>query len=48
MTNPALQGMVKIGYATDVEARRRQLSTTALPYDYEVYAAYETSGNCKR
>ena len=45
MTNPALTGMVKIGYATDVEARRQQLSTTALPYEYEVYATYETSGN---
>ena len=44
MTNPALQNMVKIGYATDVETRRKQLSTTALPYDYEVYATYETSG----
>ena len=45
MTNPALKDMVKIGYATDVENRRKQLSTTALPYDYEVYATYETSGN---
>ena len=45
MTNPALNGMVKIGYATDVEARRQQLSTTALPYEYEIYATYETSGN---
>lgn len=45
MTNPCLQGMVKIGYATDVEKRRQQLSTTALPYEYEVYATYETSGN---
>lgn len=45
MTNPALHDMVKIGYATDVETRRQQLSTTALPYDYEVYATYETSGN---
>ena len=44
MTNPCLQNMVKIGYATDVEARRKQLSTTALPYEYEVYATYETSG----
>lgn len=44
MTNPALSGMVKIGYATDVETRRKQLSTTALPYDYEVFATYETSG----
>lgn len=45
MTNPALKDMVKIGYASDVETRRKQLSTTALPYEYEVYATYETSGN---
>ena len=45
MTNPCLKDMVKIGFATDVETRRRQLSTTALPYDYEVFATYETSGN---
>lgn len=31
MTNPCLKGMVKIGYARNVEARRKQLSTTALP-----------------
>lgn len=37
--------MVKIGYAANVETRRQQLSTTALPYEYEVYATYETSGN---
>ena len=45
MTNPALKDMVKIGFAVDVEQRRKQLSTTALPYEYEVYATYETSGN---
>ena len=45
MINPCLKNMVKIGYATDVESRRKQLSTTALPYEYEVYATYETSGN---
>lgn len=45
MTNPALENMVKIGYAKNVEQRRQQLSTTALPYDYEIYATYETSGN---
>lgn len=45
MTNPALNNMVKIGYATDVEQRRKQLSTTNLPYEYEIYATYETSGN---
>lgn len=44
MTNPCLQNMVKIGYAADVEERRKQLSTTALPYDYEIYATYETPG----
>lgn len=44
MSNPALKDMVKIGFATDVEARRKQLSTTALPYEYEVYATYETQG----
>ena len=36
--------MVKIGYASDVEARRKQLSTTALPFEYDIYATYETSG----
>ena len=44
MTNPCLQDMVKLGYATDVEERRKQLSTTALPYEYEIYATYETQG----
>ena len=45
MTNPSLKDMVKIGYAANVEQRRQQLSTTALPYEYEVYATYESSGN---
>lgn len=44
MTNPALLNMVKIGYSTDVEKRRKELSTTNLPYDYEIYATYETAG----
>ena len=44
MTNPCLKDMVKIGFASNVEERRRQLSTTALPYEYEIYATYETSG----
>lgn len=43
MTNQAFPDMVKIGFAKDVEARRKQLSTTALPYEYEVYATYETA-----
>lgn len=37
MTNPALTDMVKIGYAKNVEQRRKLLSTTALPYEYEIY-----------
>ena len=36
--------MVKIGYSKDVEKRRKELSTTALPFEYEIYATYETSG----
>ncbi len=44
MTNPGIPNMVKIGYATDVEKRRKQLSSTGVPYDYETYATYETSG----
>ena len=45
MTNPCLKDMVKIGYTTNVEKRRKELSTTALPYEYEIFATYETSGN---
>ena len=37
MTNPALKDMVKIGYSKDVEKRRKELSTTALPFEYEIY-----------
>lgn len=44
MTNQALgKDIVKIGYAKDVEVRLKQLSTTALPFEYEVYATYQTS-----
>ena len=32
MTNPALKNMVKIGYSTDVEKRRQDLShSTSIP-----------------
>lgn len=43
MTNPTFSGhdWVKIGYAKNVEQRRKQLSTTALPFPYEIYATYE-------
>ena len=45
MTNPSFPEMVKIGYATDVETRRKQLSGPAVPFPYKVYATYETTGN---
>lgn len=43
MTNPTFSGhnWVKIGYAKDPEKRRKQLSTTNIPYPYEIYATYE-------
>ena len=44
MTNPGIPDMVKIGFATDVEARRKTLSNTNVPYDYQVYATYQTTG----
>jgi len=46
LTNKSFKNdWVKIGYATDPEARRRQLSNTSLPYDFEIYATYEVSPN---
>lgn len=47
MTNPCLKDMVKIGYATNVEDRRKQLSTTALPYDYEFLPPMRLPANWK-
>ena len=48
MTNPMLHGengehVVKIGYADDVEKRRVQLSRTAVPADFRIYATYEVN-----
>ena len=43
MTNKTFSGhnWVKIGYAKDPEKRRKQLSTTNIPYPYVIYATYE-------
>lgn len=41
MTNPFFKEVVKIGYANDVEERRKQLSGTSVPADYRIYATYE-------
>ena len=41
MTNPAMKGLIKIGYATDAEKRRKELShASGVPADFELYAAY--------
>lgn len=43
MTNPAYEGYVKIGYTDkDVYKRAKELSTSGVMYDFEVYAYYET------
>ena len=43
LTNPIFNA-VKIGYATNIEARRADLSkSTAIPLDFELYAYYEVS-----
>ena len=45
MTNPSFSDKVKIGFTCNVEKRKKQLSNTNVPDDFEVYATYETSGN---
>ena len=42
MTNPIMKGLVKIGYATNPEKRRKDLShASGVPVDFEIYATYE-------
>ena len=44
MTNPSFPDFVKIGYATDVESRLRQLNRSeCVPFAFRVYATYETA-----
>lgn len=41
MTNPVMNGLVKIGYATDPEKRRKELShASGVPADFVIYATY--------
>ena len=43
LTNPSFPQYVKIGYASDLEQRLRQLNRSeALPYAFRAYATYET------
>lgn len=46
LTNPALPGFVKIGYANNLNERVEQLSkTTSIPFSFQVYAVYKTNAN---
>ncbi len=42
LTNPSFPDYVKIGYATDIEKRLRQLNRSeTIPYAFRVYATYD-------
>lgn len=42
LTNKSFKdNYIKIGYSVDVERRVRELSSSGLPYDYEIYCTYE-------
>ena len=44
LTNPSFPGLVKIGYADNLQARLKQLNQSeCLPYAFRVYATYEVS-----
>ena len=44
LTNPSFPEYVKIGYATNIEDRLKQLNRSeTIPYAFRVYATYETS-----
>lgn len=43
LTNPSFPEYVKIGYATDVEARVKDLNnSSAIPFGFRIYAKYKT------
>lgn len=39
--------LVKIGWATDVERRAKELSNTSVPEPFEIYATYEVPFDSK-
>jgi hypothetical protein len=47
LTNPAMPGLVKIGFATDLVVRLKQLDTTGLPLPFECFYAAEVT-DCRR
>ena len=40
MKNPCLHGILKIGFAKNVEERRKSLSNSSIPDDYEILSTY--------
>ena len=45
LTNPSFPDFIKIGYATDIEKRLRQLNRSeTIPFAFRVYAVYEVDG----
>ena len=46
LTNPSFPDYIKIGYATNIEQRLRQLNRSeTIPYAFRVYAIYEVESN---
>lgn len=49
LTNKSFKdNYIKIGYSVDVERRVRELSSSGLPYDYEIYCTYEILASQKK
>ena len=46
LTNPSFPDYVKIGYATDIEKRLKQLNRSeTIPFAFRVYATYDVASN---
>lgn len=46
LTNPSFPDYIKIGYATDLERRLRQLNRSeTIPFAFRAYAIYEVESN---
>lgn len=46
LTNPSFPDYVKIGYASNLENRLKQLNKSeTIPFAFRVYAIYETDNN---
>lgn len=44
LTNPSFEGIIKIGYATDINARLSQLNDkSCLPFSFRLYATYDVT-----